>query len=218
MDRRDFLALAGAAVLGGVAAPAWGQTTDLAELPMAEAIARLRRRAVSPVDLVRACLSRIDAHDASLHAFITVTGEQALAEARSMEARSASRPVARPAARHPHRAQGQHRHRRRAYDRRQRALRSARPGGGRRSVAAAASRLAPILLGKTNLHEFAYGGSCTVDRTSGRCRTLAPSHVPGRVVRRLRRGGRRGPVLRLARHRHRPARSACPRRAAASSA
>ena len=85
MDRRDFLALTSAAVLGGVAAPAWGQTSDLADLAMAEAIARVRRRAVSPVDLVRACLARIDAHDASLHAYITVTRDQALAEARTME-------------------------------------------------------------------------------------------------------------------------------------
>jgi len=44
---------------------------------------------VSPVELVRAHLERVERLDATLHAFITVTADTALADARAMEAESA---------------------------------------------------------------------------------------------------------------------------------
>lgn len=50
---------------------------------MADAI---RRRDLSPVELTRACIERISAVDASLNAFVTVMGEEAMAEARRAEA------------------------------------------------------------------------------------------------------------------------------------
>jgi len=91
MNRREFVASTGLAVLGHVAGPAaaLAQSTELADLSMAQAIARIRRKGpsgVSPVDLVQACLTRITKHNDALHAYITVTGEQALADARAMEA------------------------------------------------------------------------------------------------------------------------------------
>ena len=46
-----------------------------------DASGRLERREISSVDLTRACLERIAAKNDSLRAFITVTAEQALAEA-----------------------------------------------------------------------------------------------------------------------------------------
>src|SRR6266446_6222508 len=46
---------------------------------------RLRRKDVSPVEVTRACLERIGKLNPALNAFITVTGDSALAEARAAE-------------------------------------------------------------------------------------------------------------------------------------
>lgn len=50
----------------------------------------MRERTLSPVDLTRACLERIERLDPKLNAFITVTPERALAAARRAEAEVAS--------------------------------------------------------------------------------------------------------------------------------
>ena len=62
------------------------QATSLTRLSLAEAAELLRGRKVSPVELTRACLRRIDALNPRLNAFITVTAESALAQAREAEA------------------------------------------------------------------------------------------------------------------------------------
>ena len=62
---------------------------DLADLDLAEASRLVRARRVSPVDLTRACLERIERLDDRLNAFITVTAEQALAEAAAADQRLA---------------------------------------------------------------------------------------------------------------------------------
>lgn len=54
---------------------------------VAEAHDAFRRRQLSPVELTRACLERIARLDDTLHAFIAVTEERALADARAAEAR-----------------------------------------------------------------------------------------------------------------------------------
>jgi len=46
---------------------------------------RLRRREVSPLELTRDCLDRIEKLNPALNAFITVNTESALAEARAAE-------------------------------------------------------------------------------------------------------------------------------------
>ena len=60
--------------------------TALHYLTIAEAAERIRSGDLSPVELTKACLGRIEALDGRLHAFITVTADQALAEARQAEA------------------------------------------------------------------------------------------------------------------------------------
>ena len=59
---------------------------DLALLSIAEAASLVRRKAVSPVELTRACLERIEKLNPALNAFITVTAETAMAQARQAEA------------------------------------------------------------------------------------------------------------------------------------
>src|SRR5215470_3503492 len=47
---------------------------------------QLRRREISPVDITRECLDRIDKLNPALNAFITVMAESALEQAQSAEA------------------------------------------------------------------------------------------------------------------------------------
>src|SRR5688572_25256764 len=71
---------------GVVALPRAGQGAELARLSIAEAARLVRAKKISPVELTQACLARIDALNPALNAFITVTAESALAEARAAEA------------------------------------------------------------------------------------------------------------------------------------
>src|SRR4051812_47448265 len=88
--RRNFLLTAATAAAGLAFKPAFAAATsapsDVTSLSLKEASDLLRRKAASPVDLTRACLQRIERTQATLNAFITITGEQALATARQMEA------------------------------------------------------------------------------------------------------------------------------------
>lgn len=58
---------------------------ELHDLSAAELSARIQARELSPVELTEDVLARIDALDARLHAFVVVTRERALAEARAAE-------------------------------------------------------------------------------------------------------------------------------------
>jgi aspartyl-tRNA(Asn)/glutamyl-tRNA(Gln) amidotransferase subunit A len=62
------------------------QSTDHTKLSIREAGDMVRRKVISPVELTRACLERIERLNSALNAFITVTPEQAMAKAREAEA------------------------------------------------------------------------------------------------------------------------------------
>lgn len=62
------------------------QATELAYLSLAEAAGLVAEKRVSPVELTRAMLDRIAALDDALHAYVTVTAEPALEQARTAEA------------------------------------------------------------------------------------------------------------------------------------
>jgi aspartyl-tRNA(Asn)/glutamyl-tRNA(Gln) amidotransferase subunit A len=81
LTRRAFLAAAAATPL-----ISQNRDSDLAALTLKQASELLRSRRASPVDLVNACLARVDKYQATLNAYITVTRERALAEARAAEA------------------------------------------------------------------------------------------------------------------------------------
>jgi aspartyl-tRNA(Asn)/glutamyl-tRNA(Gln) amidotransferase subunit A len=97
MSRRSFVktALTGAAgtlisPIAVSASSAGVQTgaannASLSRLTLFEASKLVRARKISPVELVTACLSRIGQFNPKLNAFITVTGDSALAEARAAE-------------------------------------------------------------------------------------------------------------------------------------
>ncbi len=55
---------------------------------IAEAAGLIASRKLSPVELTKACLGRIDALDSRLNAFLMVTAERALADAKAAEARA----------------------------------------------------------------------------------------------------------------------------------
>ena len=63
-----------------------GPSGDLTKLSLGEAADLLRRKKISPVDLTSACLQRIQRLNPILNAFITVTPEIAMAQAREAEA------------------------------------------------------------------------------------------------------------------------------------
>jgi aspartyl-tRNA(Asn)/glutamyl-tRNA(Gln) amidotransferase subunit A len=59
--------------------------SDLAFLSLAELSALLARREIASRDIVAACLARIEAHDAKLHAFVDVWRDEALALAEAAD-------------------------------------------------------------------------------------------------------------------------------------
>jgi aspartyl-tRNA(Asn)/glutamyl-tRNA(Gln) amidotransferase subunit A len=122
---------------------------------------RLRRKEISPAELTRACLDRIEKLNPTLNAFITVTDESALAEARAAEVEIARGEWRGPLHGIPI------------------AIKDLIDTAGTRTTAASAvferrvptedaevvkrlRRAGAVILGKNNLHEFAYGGSSLV--------------------------------------------------------
>ncbi len=122
---------------------------------------RLRRKEISPVDLTRACLERIEKVNPALNAFITVTADSALAEGRAAETEIARGEWRGPLHGIPI------------------GLKDLIDTAGTRTTAASAlyrdriptedaevvrrlRQAGAVILGKNNLHEFAYGGSSLV--------------------------------------------------------
>ncbi len=81
LTRRDVLA---AAMAASALPAARAETQDPAALTIKRAGDLLRRKTMSPVDLTEACLRRIDQFNPAVNAYITVMREQALATAREM--------------------------------------------------------------------------------------------------------------------------------------
>jgi aspartyl-tRNA(Asn)/glutamyl-tRNA(Gln) amidotransferase subunit A len=172
--------LAASALLGagGGQAAEPASAAALPDLDLLAAADALRRRSVSPVELVEACLARIAALDPSLNAFVTVTGEQALARARECEAELARG-----------RSRG-------ALHGIPIALKDNIDTAGIRTTAAAAAFTArvpeanaevarrleeagAILLGKLNMDECAYGVSSTTGHFGAVANPWAPERIAG---------------------------------------
>src|SRR5713101_3728228 len=63
-----------------------GPSGDLTSVSIRDAADLIRTKKVSPVELTKACLARIDRLNPVLNAFITVTAESALQQAQAAEA------------------------------------------------------------------------------------------------------------------------------------
>jgi aspartyl-tRNA(Asn)/glutamyl-tRNA(Gln) amidotransferase subunit A len=160
LDRREFVgALGASALLASTGAAA--QTRDLTELTIQQAATLIRVRELSPVELTRAYLERIERLNASVNAYITVTAALAIEQATRSEAEIASGRWRGPLHGIPI------------------ALKDNMDTAGILTTAASAvfaDRLpaedaevyrrlkdaGAVLLGKLNLHEFAYGGTSAI--------------------------------------------------------
>jgi len=84
MTRRELLKTAAGCAAASVVLK--GKSAEVTQLSLKDASGLVRRKAVSPVELTQACLARIERLNPALNAFITVTAEQAVREARDAEA------------------------------------------------------------------------------------------------------------------------------------
>src|SRR5262249_15636875 len=151
---------------------------ELALLPLATLAARLQRRELSPVEVTRVYLDRIAALDPQLRAYITVTGEQALADAAAAERAIAA---------------GRYRGPLHGVPLAIKALfytAGVRTTGGSRILAdfvptedaTAVARLRAagvIFLGKTNMEEFAYGATTLNVHYGACCNPWDPTRIAG---------------------------------------
>jgi len=128
---------------------------------ISELAQRLRRREISPVEITRVCLDRIERLNPTLNAFISVTAESALAEARAAETEIGRGEWRGPLHGVPvalkdlidtanvRTTSGSALHEDRVPERDAEVVRRLRHAGA-------------VIVGKNNLHEFAYGGSSLV--------------------------------------------------------
>ena len=177
-SRRTFLAAGAGSAASLVLKPLFGQARDLAGLTLKQASDLIRAKSVSPVELTEACLQRIEKHNSAFNAFITVTRDQAIRSAREAEAEIRAGKWRGPLHGVPI------------------ALKDNIDTAGIRTTGASqvfenrvpeidaevARRLknaGSVLLGKLNLHEFAYGGSSNVTHFGTMHNPWAPDHVTG---------------------------------------
>jgi aspartyl-tRNA(Asn)/glutamyl-tRNA(Gln) amidotransferase subunit A len=158
--------------------PAAPQSQDLASLTLKQVSDLIRTKALSPVELTQACLQRIEKYNSAFNAFITVTKDKALQAAREAETE-----IQRGRWRGPLHGVPI-------------ALKDNIDTAGIRTTGASqvfenrvpdtdaevARRLknaGVVLLGKLNLHEFAYGGSSTVTYFGTMHNPWGPDYVTG---------------------------------------
>jgi aspartyl-tRNA(Asn)/glutamyl-tRNA(Gln) amidotransferase subunit A len=177
-SRRIFIGAGLGTAASLLVRPGFAQTQDLTGHSLKRVSDLIRGKDVSPVELTQACLKRIEKYNSSLNAFITVAGDQAL-----QAAREAEREILRGRWRGPLHGVPI-------------ALKDNIDTAGIRTTGASevfkdriptedaevVRRLktaGAVLLGKLNLHEFAYGGSSNVTAFGTMRNPWAPDRVTG---------------------------------------
>src|SRR2546429_2341696 len=148
------------------------------DLSISQAAELLRQKKISPVDLTTACLDRIERLNPVLNAFITVTDESALAQARVAESE-----IQRDQWRGPRQGIPV-------------GLKDLIDTAGVRTTCGSAlfadrvptedaevvqrlKRAGAVLVGKQNLQEFAYGGTCVSSHYGAVHNPWNPKHIAG---------------------------------------
>ena len=164
--------------MASLANPASGRLQELADVTLKKASEMLRSKATSPVELTQACLKKIADYNSLLNAFVTVAEEQALVAAREAEAEQRRGRWRGPLHGIPI------------------ALKDNIDTAAIRTTAASElfrdripsedaevvrrlKNAGAILLGKTNLHEFAYGGSSSITYFGPVHNPWALDRIPG---------------------------------------
>ena len=177
ISRRNFLVGVSAASLLS-ATRALARATDLTELTIAEAATLIRSGSLSPLEITRAYLERIDQVGTKVNAYITVTAELALEQAAALEKELQAGNWRGPLHGIPI------------------ALKDNMDTAGIRTTAASAlfadrvpaedavcwQRLrdaGAVLLGKLNMHEFAYGGTSSITHFGPVRNPWQLEHIPG---------------------------------------
>ncbi|MDQ0016716.1 aspartyl-tRNA(Asn)/glutamyl-tRNA(Gln) amidotransferase subunit A [Variovorax boronicumulans] len=151
--------------------------SELLDLGLAEAARLVRERKVSPVELVEASLARIRAHDGVLKSFITVFEEQAMQVARAAELLSGAGHELGPLQGIPLALKDNV------------AVRGSRTTAGSKILAdwlpeadaTVTTRLrqaGAVFIGKTNMHEFAWGGTSANPHYGAVRNPWDPAHFP----------------------------------------
>jgi len=173
--RREFITTGAAAAAFVLSGPSFAQSSDPTELTIAQAHRLIRSGALSPLELVSAYFERIRRLDGQLNSFVTLTEERAVARARALEAELSNGNWRGPLHGIPI------------------ALKDNIDTAGVLTTAASAvfagripdrdaevvRRLkdaGAIILGKLNMHEFAYGGTSAVSH-------FGPVHNPWDLAR-----------------------------------
>lgn len=176
--RREFVYASLSAAMLLAAKRALAQASDLIELTLAEVSTLLREGMLSPVELVQAYLARIERLEPDVNSYITVTAALALEQARLHEAELAAGRWRGPLHGVPI------------------ALKDNIDTAGIRTTAASAvlaervpnedaavyRRLkdsGAVLLGKLNMHEFAYGGTSAITHFGPVHNPWNLAHIPG---------------------------------------
>lgn len=185
VSRRHFVGGALAAGAALLTERIWGepgrspsQVADPTEWTLAEASQLIKDRTLSPAELVKGYLERIDRLDSQLNAYITVTDERALSRARELESELSSGHWRGPLHGIPI------------------ALKDNIDTAGVRTTAGSAvfgeriptedaevvrrlEAAGAVVLGKLNLHEFAYGATSAISHFGPVVNPWDPDRIPG---------------------------------------